>query len=128
MKSVPIEEKINTGRLAGFTGSSQFFQHWLSRAYIYTEGVQYLDANGAGWLIDAVFSHQTNRKVRACDFQVWKLDVNEDSTCVLTCEDDNGNVLVKQEIEYTDFPMRSFKLWCLHNELNGLTLMLPSEY
>jgi hypothetical protein len=75
---------------------------------VYTDGVKFVaETAGAYWLIDAILSHQRNRKaVHAADgFQVWRLKHhNTDSGADLTMDDGNGNVLILQRIEYTDFP------------------------
>ena len=80
---------------------------------------------GAFWLIDLVASYQTAR-LRREEFQVWTLTVDRDRTpvAVATCQaDTDAPVLVRQEIDHTDFPLPSIKLWLV----NG-ALMLPSEY
>ena len=86
----------------------------------YTDGVKYLATNAdAYWLLTAIASYQ-----RKEPFQVWRLEVNEDKTAVLTMREDTGEpVLVEQEIKYTDFPLKEIKLWLI----NGV-LILPSEY
>ena len=80
---------------------------------------------GAFWLIDLVASHQTAR-LRQEEFQIWTLIVDRDKIpmAVATCQADTDEpLLVKQEIDYTDFPLPSIKLW-----LVGGVLMLPNEY
>lgn len=119
--------KISEYSLSEFTGSDSFFKHWLGKNYIMTQGVHYLTENGAAWLIDAIFSHQVTNKVRSCSFQVWTLEVT-DSSALLTCKGDEDDLIVEQKINFTDFPLEKITLWCVPNELNGLTLLLPSEY
>lgn len=103
-----------------FCGSEVVYRHTLGRL-LYTEGIQYMAKNaGAYWLIDAIASYQP--QLTREDFQLWELEVTG-SQAVLTCRSDSGREpLVKQEIEYTDFPF-SIKLYVC----NG-TLMLPGEY
>jgi hypothetical protein len=55
--------QIDENTLAHFKGTEQHFRHWTS-SIIYTDGIEYLNANGAGWLVDAIASHQYNKKVR----------------------------------------------------------------
>ncbi len=80
---------------------------------------------GAFWLIDLVASHQTAR-LRQEEFQLWILTVDRDNTpmAVATCQADTGKpLLVRQEIDYTDFPLPSIKLYLVDG-----VLMLPDEY
>ena len=80
---------------------------------------------GAFWLIDLVASHQTAR-LRQEAFQVWLLAVNREKTpmAVATCRaDTDAPELLRQEIEHTDFPLPSIRLWLVSG-----VLMLPNEY
>jgi len=123
--------------LAQFTGSTTWFRHSFNRAVIYTEGVQHLMEHGeAYWLIDAIASHigsKPFRKAAAKDERIsllhfWKLAVKPDHTAVLEATADSGEPsFIKQEIEYTDFPLESVDVWAQNNG-EGFTLMLPSEY
>ena len=55
--------KIDENTLAHFNGTERYFRHW-TRSIIYTDGIEYLNANGAAWLVDAIASHQHNKKVK----------------------------------------------------------------
>jgi len=84
----------------------------------YTEGMKSLSDLGASWLIDAIASYG-RREV----YQVWLLVVNEEAAATLTMQEDtNAPVLVRQEIELTDFPVGTWK-FCLV----GGVLFLPNE-
>jgi hypothetical protein len=111
--------------LAQFCGTENWWRHWTGRI-TFTDGVKYLaEKAGAFWLIDLVASHQTAR-LRREEFQVWILAVDRDRApmAVATCQaDTDTTVLVRQEIEYTDFPLPSIKLWLVDG-----VLMLPGEY
>lgn len=111
--------------LAQFCGSEDRWKHWTGRI-MYTEGVKFLaERAGAFWLIDLVASHQT-AQLRKEEFQVWTLRVDRSKApmAVATCRADTDEpVLVRQEIDHTDFPLPSIRLW-----LVGDVLMLPSEY
>jgi len=85
------------------------------------------------WLIDVIASYQS--KLMQQPFQVWKFACNTELKLgTVTCEDGNGNEIVRQEIEYTDFPLDEITLWA---ELGGygsednwtpaMVLMIPSE-
>lgn len=110
-----------------FIGSQHFYNHW-TRAFIFTDGIKYVaDKGGAYWLIDAIASWQGKLKTKVTEdqyaFQVWELEVNDDKSARLTCRDDDRNILVIQDIEFTDFPMKKITLW-----LTDETLLLPSEW
>lgn len=121
MKTIDTAE-LEAG-LQNFHGTSQYYKSTFFGGR-HTDGVQYLaEKAGAYWLIDAVFSYQRKEA-----FQVWTLDVKTDAvgrkSATLTMrEDKDAPVLVKQEIEYTDFPLASMELWLIDG-----VLILPSEY
>jgi hypothetical protein len=81
----------------------------------------------AYWLITAIFSWQIQEKVKKEVFQLWRLeyiDKEKGDEAVLICEDGNKNVITRQEISYTDFPLsEGIELF-----LDNGVLMLPSEY
>ena len=108
--------------------------HSLCKRLVFTDSIKVIrEMANCFWLVDAIASYQ--HKLTKQSFQVWKLvcDV-ELHTAILTCGDGNGNELVKQEIEYTDFPLSEITLWA---ELGGymskgdwveaMVLMVPSE-
>jgi hypothetical protein len=112
--------------LAQFTGSETIYRH--RGGLTYTEGVKYLaEQAGAFWLIDAIASWQPSPQVKhdpmLQKIQFWKLRVNPDNSAILTCERDSDDVALTQEIEFTDFPLESVKLY-----LSNGVLLLPSEY
>ncbi len=111
--------------LSQFCGTETWWKHWTGRI-TFTDGVKFLaEKAGAFWLIDLVASHQTAR-LRQEEFQLWILTVDRDNTpmAVATCQADTGKpLLVRQEIDYTDFPLPSIKLYLVDG-----VLMLPDEY
>ena len=105
-----------------FTGTEHYYRHFFG--VVYTDGVKYLSEQcQCFWLFDAIASWQTDPKVMKEEFQVWKLKVLEDKSAILSCEDGNYNVIVTQEIEYTDFPLDSITVFFANS-----TLYLPSEH
>jgi len=113
---------ITEADLMQFTGTDNHYKTILPKI-VYTDGVQYLaEKAGAYWLIDLVASWQLHKKVRSETFQVWTLTVTG-SKAVAKADDGNGNVVAKQVIEYTDFPLAEVKLYCVDG-----CIMLPSEY
>jgi hypothetical protein len=111
--------------LQQFMGGGDQFRHITG--LLYTEGVQHLaEEAGAYWLIDAIASYQGERVLRAPrlrEFQLWELEV-KDQKGVLTCREDSDlEPVIRQEIEYTDFPLPEIKLY-----VEGGVLLLPSEH
>ncbi len=113
------DKQITKMDLAQFTGTTRYFRHWTKRV-VYTDGVQYLAENaGAYWLIDLVASYQP-----LCDDrQYWTLLLEGGKYCAV-CKDRDDRVLVRQEIEYSDFPKN---LLPLNLYLQDGVLFLPSE-
>ena len=118
------KKTLNEADLANFTGSEQWYRHFLGKS-LFTDGVKYVaDQAGAYWLLDEIAINQTRAKVRAEEFQVWVLKVDlEKHKAVLTCDDGNGNVVFTKRIDYTDFPLAEIKFYYTDG-----TLLLPSEY
>ena len=116
--------KIKKEDLDQFCGSQTKYRHWLYNL-VFTEGVHYLMANGASWLVDVIASHQPSLKnnQRLQEFQVWNLTLDGKGGCVVSCqEDSNTPMVVEQKIEYTDFPF-DIKIYVE----NGC-ILLPSEH
>lgn len=112
--------------LAMFIGGGDQFGHWTGRIR-FTEGVRYLaDKAGAYWLIDAIVSYQASKAIRKnprLAFQLWRLQV-ADGAAVLDCrEDSDCKPAIRQEIEYTDFPLDEIELYVCDR-----VLMLKNEY
>jgi hypothetical protein len=108
--------------LSHFHGSEQMFFHPMFKGINYTDGVRFLMHNRAAGLIEAILSHKLhNADVRSEEFIVATLKVTG-TKAVLTFDDGNDNVLARQVIEYTDFPLKEISFY-LENDV----LMLPSE-
>lgn len=111
-----------------FSGTLEYHR-WsiLFRNFVLTDGAKHLaEKAGAYWLMDLIASYYTKPAVRRETFQVWNLTVKE-SVGVVVCDDGNGNVLARQKIEYTDFPLSSTKLYCIQGD-GVWVIMLPNEY
>lgn len=118
--------QLTEADLQQFIGTTAYHRHWLG-AFVLTDGAKYMaDQGEANWLIDAIASYQPDARVKndpmLNDFQLWELTVDNNSA-VLKLSRDTDNVVLTQEIEYTDFPLPYIKLY-----LNEKVLMLPSEY
>ena len=119
------EEKAAVIRdiIAHSIGTEKYYKHFLG--LLYTDGVKAVAAvAGCYWLLDIIASYQQqcqkDEKLR--DIQFWKLTVRG-SKGVVTCDRDEGDTAITQEIPFTDFPMDEFKIWVV----NGV-IILPSEY
>jgi len=112
--------------LSGFTGTDHYYRYNLfGKNVMLTDGVKYLaEKAGAYWFINAILSWQIYKNVAGEEFQTWTLTKNEsDDSATLVADDGNGNVIAKQEIEFTDFPMQKVSIWLVDG-----VLLLPSEY
>ena len=112
---------ITQSDLDQFTGTECWHRHWLGRV-LFTDGAKYLfDNAGAYWLLDEIVLEQSNRRVKAEEFQVWKLKV-EKRSAALTCDDGDGNIVFTKRIDFTDFPLAEIRLY-----FEGGVVLLPSE-
>lgn len=139
-------DKLSPSHLSQFSGSTEYT--WGAfRAVLMTEGTTHISANGAGWLIDAIGSHiMANAEFKAAlkadpdlamHFWTLKRDPDNAQGAILTANKDSGTPdLVRQVIEYTDFPLDlypdGFKLYAGLQDIGGnvqkFVIMLPSEY
>lgn len=140
INSMKTAEEINS-IIAHSTGSLTKYLHMFGRRnrnMLFTEGVKDVaDAAEAYWLIDAIFSYyaanqnfkrllETNERLQGMSF--WTLTVNADRSAVLTCvEDTDMKPVVKQQIEYTDFPLDEIKFY-MEYDGSAYTLLLPGEH
>lgn len=114
------EEILET--LPCFTGTEHYYKHPFGITF--TDGCKFLaDSAESYWLLDLVASYQYEPKVKDEEFQVFKLKVNDDKSALVEISDGNHNILMTQEIEYTDFPLSEIELWCIDK-----ICILPSEY
>lgn len=109
--------------LDGFIGSEEFYRIYPN--VIITEGVKFLcEQTQCFWLIDAIFSYQTIKKVADEPFQVITLTVEPESPKGLIVVTDGNEVeLTRQELDYTTFPLPKIRLYYTDN-----TVLLPREY
>ncbi|NHN82677.1 hypothetical protein GOB80_12175 [Acetobacter ghanensis] len=100
---------------------------------ILTDGAAYLARNGAAWLLDIVASARLVPAVRRAEFECWTLRVDLTKQCAeVVCTDGNGereaNILYRQHLDYTDFPLAELKLYVVADSDLGKVVMLTSEY
>lgn len=132
------EERLSKEKLAvnlgGFIGTEHYYKHPFG--LYFTDGVHYLaEAAGAYWLIDAIGSYLPD--LQGEELQVWTLTLDGNGGAVLVCEGADPTTgdaveVVRQEIEYTDFPLDVIKLYLQHGTVDLVNwawiLMLPNEY
>ena|SRR6185295_10597849 len=115
------KKKALENLLENFTGTEQYYKH--QSGGLYTDGIKAMAmAVGAYWLIDAIFSY-----ARKEEFQVWHLDVVGSKAFLSMQEDTEAPVLVRQEIEFTDFPEGQWKFYLVVDP-DQAVLMVPREY
>ena len=116
MNAMEIQQ-IKTG-LNGFYGTNEWHR-WsiLFPKMLLTDGAKYVaDKCEAYWLMDNIASHQRKalQDKKLQDIQFWTLKLNAKGSryaATLICERDTGDIAIKQEIEYTDFPLPEIKLY-----------------
>jgi hypothetical protein len=120
-----MTKTLTESDLRQFSGTEQWYRHGLVRNVLFTEGAKHVaDAGEAYWLLDEIaLAQRFDKAVAAEPFQVWKLAVMSNCSASLTCEDGNGNTVLRKIIEFTDFPLPEVTLWFTDN-----TVLLPSEY
>lgn len=121
-----VDADVLEQELEFFTGTENHYYNPIFPGVRYTDGVRHLALRaGAAWLIDAISSHIPDANALIGDsFQVWTLTVGEDQSALLECRADSDEpVIVKQEIAYTDFPLKTLKIYAENS-----VLLLPSEH
>ena len=117
--------ELETG-LAGFYGTEGY--HRLHPNMVLTDGAKYLaEEAGCFWLYDVVWSVLNKPNVRNEDFLVVKIRLEEKPQAVVRIEDGNDNLLYKQVIPYTDFPMALYTFYIQYNG-DFWVVLLTSEY
>ncbi len=119
-----------------FTGDDIRYMHPLNKKVIYTPGVRYLAQEAqAYWLIDAIASYfgsdimnlAMSKDSRLKSLQFWRLDVKDGKAVLIANADAGEEPFVRQEIEYTDFPLSEVEIWAGFDG-SLWTLYLPSEH
>jgi len=112
--------------LSVFTETEKYHKHKIAAnlSILLTDGTKHLAEKAeCYWLFDLIASYQIKSSVREQQFQVWELKKGKDNGWVIKCTDGNGNKLVTQSINFSDFPLDSIKIWLVNN-----IAMLPTEY
>ena len=118
------ESTLKQADLYNFTGTEHYYKHPLFPRYKFTDGVAYLVESGMClWLLTMILSLSPTVEKKVKGFAQWKFKVNPDKTGILTCENGNEKIVLREEINYTDFPLQEITLW-----MEGDVLILPSEH
>lgn len=124
-------ETITAANLAQFIGTTRYYRYTMG--LILTDGAAYLARHGAAWLLDIVASARLVPAVRGAEFECWTLRVDLTKQCAeAVCTDGHGerdaNILYRQRLNYTDFPLAELKLYVVADSDLGKVVMLTSEY
>lgn len=132
----PMTAQEIRNHLDQYTCTEAYHRHQLvdPRLLVFTDGaVGAAELMKCWWLLDIIASYQYDRTLRALvdarHFVVWRITVVDGEGIVSAHEDwDNQHPeefppVIKQKIEYTDFPLPEFYLW-----QEGNVLLLPSEH
>lgn len=110
--------------LCQFTGTENYYR--VMPRLVITDGVQYLvNQTNSFWLVSAICSHLMSAAIYS-EFVVARLTVIG-KAADLVLDDGNDQVIAKQAIEYTDFPLGEIRIYCSYQEKTWI-LLLPSEY
>lgn len=131
---LPTEELETSIRQ--FSGTEAYHRHsFLFPNFVMTDGVKWLADNAeCHWLMDVIASYQPRclKDSMLKNIQFWTLKVNADKTATLICERDAGDEFLRQEFDYTNFPLSEIKLYVGREQLPSgqsvSVVLLPSEY
>ena len=123
METIAIKDELKQ-----FRGTTEYHKHLFpgKSPILLTDGCKYIrDECKAYWLFDAILSYQCDKILQGINFQIWELNrLKLDLTWQLTCREDTGKKpLIRQSIEYSDFPLDYVKIWVIDK-----VALLPSEY
>ena len=111
--------------LAQFTGTEHYY--CIYPRVVLTDGTKYLaDHAGCYWLMDLYASHLASVDPSIENFTCLKLN-RRGKGADIVIEDGNTQLLAKQQIEYTDFPLENFMFYAVWSG-EFWVLMLLSEY
>ena len=122
---MPTESKtvLTESDLSHFTGSENYYRIAFSKIVI-TDGVHFVREKAQSyWLVDKIAALQHEQKIAKCEFQVWKLKVDNQSAVLTMKEDSDQPDIYSEKIDYTDFPLAEITFW-----LANQVLYLPSEH
>lgn len=122
----PLSADINVDtlnyQLSYFTGTENWYRHYLIRDVTFTDGVKFFaEAAGAWWFVDDSIIEYAPL-MREHGFLTITLKVSNDQATI-TVDDGNDHVLATRNIPYTDCPVGEYKFYFTNN-----VFLLPTEY
>ena len=109
--------------LANFHGSENTYFDPRFKHIKYTDGVRFLNHNGAGWLVgDILVILSMHNKVRNQEFVAIKLTLNKSGGCTVAYTNGDEGRLYSQKYCATDFPCNVTMFY------RDNVLMLSTEY
>jgi hypothetical protein len=123
MEAFNIKEELKE-----FHGTEEYHKHLFPgrSPILLTDGCEYVrDVCNAYWLFDSILIYQDHKALRDVNFQIWELkQLRLDFSWQLTCRPDTREKpLIKQSIQFSDFPLDYIKIWVIDK-----VALLPSEY
>lgn len=120
-------ENINFYKPDGFYGTEKYYRLSCLVNLYGTDGIAYvLETKSCFWIGDIIASYYDKLLKRNYFYVVYFL--KDEKQVIIT--DDNDEIVVKQDIEYTDLDC-NLKFFMSKTAFNGkkcFVLMLPSEY
>jgi hypothetical protein len=118
-------KKLSELDLRYFTGTENYYVHRIGALKILlTDGCKYVAEEAAAyWLFDTILSYHMYARIRNEAFQHWELKKQTEGGWTITCDDGNDNILAKQTISYSDFPLSLINFYLVDG-----VCMLKSEY
>jgi len=102
--------------------SEKCYRHRTSNV-LYTEFVKSLiDVEPSDWLLDTIGNYQSNPEIQKFPHQSWSLTVDENKRATLVMKEDeelDSPIIVKEEIEFTNFPVDDVTFVFTDNILMG---------
>lgn len=112
--------------LSQFTGTEGY--HSYMGNLLLTDGAKYFaTACEAFWLLDVIFSIQTNSEIKKEELQICSLNMTGETSARVEITDGDKRVLHTQEIPFTDFPLDEITIWAILQGQHRV-ILLPSEY
>jgi hypothetical protein len=113
------------GNLTQFIGTERYYR--LLPTFVVTDGLKYLiDEADCYWLAQLFGLHLVSLDFNKNPFTVL-LFTRKGCGGIVNIEDGNGNFLVQQRLDYTDFPFDEYRLYACW-DVEHWVGMLVSEY
>jgi len=113
--------------LSQFIGTENYHRLGLSPRFLCTDGVAYLaDKAKCYWLVDLISAYALTSGTLE-SFLTIDVTTSHSGSGKVRITDGNDNALHTVQLDYTDFPFDTFRLFCQFDGIRWV-LMLPSEY